>query len=244
MKQKNFAICTLASILILSLSACSQKTSLSVEEYAIKSMNWEGETLTFEPIERTREDILSKHQEERSKPAQTFIPPVELNGDTLNVKENYTDNLVSVDVYRNDLLELSIEAGVISPINNFRGLWAHESQWFVEVAHVEENPVDPNAAFIIWGEIFQDGESLNEKHGYDEAFNFQILSDKPFYFFSKDDILGFSYDGKETMLDFSEIPHYQCCSAAASNPLAAENMVAFYASLGEQDYYVEIGNFE
>lgn len=244
MKQKNFAICTLASILILSLTACSHKTNLSVEEYAIISMDWEGETLTFEPVEGTREDILAKHQADRSKPAQTFTLPVELNDDTLNVIENYTDNLVSVDVYRNGLLEISIDAGVISPINNFRGIWLDEENWFLEVAHVEENPVDPNTAFIIWGEIFQDGESLNRKYGYDEAFNFQILSDKPFYFFSKDETLGFSYDGKETILAYSEIPHYQCCSASAFNPLPAENLVAFYASRGEQDYYVEIGEFE
>ena len=244
MKQKDSYLVTILVILLISISACSPKPNLSIEEHPIKTMDWEGEDLTFDPIEGNKEDILAKHADDRSKQAVSFSPPIGVGDDTLDAKESYNDNLVSVDVYRNGNLEMSIEAGVISPISNFRGLWKVDDHWFLEVAHVEENPINPNAALIIWGEIYQDGESLNEKYGYDEAFNFQILSDKPFYFFSKDGVMDYSYDGEETELGYSEIPHYLCCSASAFNPLAAENMVTFYASKGEQDFYVEIGDFE
>ena len=244
MKQKHLLLSTVFVIFALSMAACSPKTNLSIDEYAIVGLDWEGEDLIFEPLEGTREEILVKYADERSQPAATFTPPFTLGSDSLKAIERYSENLVSVDVTRNDLLVLSVESGVISPINNFRGFWVLDGHWFLEVAHVEENPTDPNAAFIIWGEIFQDGESLNEKSGYDEAFNFQILNGRPFYFFSKDGAFGYSYDGRNTTLGYTEIPHYLCCSASAFNPQAAENMVAFYASKAEQDFYVELGAFE
>lgn len=243
MKQKRLLMIVVVAILCISISACSPKSSLSIEEHAIAAVDWEGENLGFEPREGTRDAIMATHAEERAQPAMTFTPPITLGSDSINAVERYTGSQVAVDVTRNDLLVMTVEAGVISPINNFRGLWVAGEQWFLEVAHVKENPTDPNAAFIIWGEVFADGSSLNEKHGYDEAFNFQILDGKPFFFFSKDGELGFSYDGRETTLGYKDIPHYQCCSASAFNPLPAEKMVSFFAVKEDVQYYVEIGAF-
>jgi len=243
MKKKLWILFVIFMIFALNLTACSPKSELSVEAYAISAMDWEGENLIFEPLEGTREAILAKHEVERSRLAFTFTSPVTSGSDMINAVERYTGSHVTVEVTRNDLLVMTVDAGVISPINNFRGLWVVGEQWFLEVAHVEEDPVDPNAAFIIRGEVFQDGESLNEKHGYDEAFNFQILDGKPFFFFDKDGEVGFSYDGRDTILGYTEIPHYLCCSASAFNPQAAEKMVAFFAAKGTQNYYVEIGAF-
>jgi hypothetical protein len=242
--QKRLFLFAVAGILLISLTACSPKSALSIEAYAIRAMDWEDESLTFEPLEGTRDAIMTKREVERSQPAITFTPPVMVRSDSINVIEQYTGSQVTVEVTRNDLLLMAVDAGVISPINNFRGLWVVGEQWFLEVAHVEENPADPNAALIIWGEIFTDGNSLNDQHGYDEAFNFQILDGMPFFFFSRGGELGYSYDGCETKLDYTDIPHDLCCSASAFNPLPAEKMVAFYASEGEQDYYVELGVFE
>jgi len=236
MKKGNLFLFIAFVLFVFSLTACVPQSTLQIEEHPIKRMNT--------PVEGNREDILAKHQAERSISALSFSPPITLGSDTINVVENFSGKFASVDVFCNDELEISIDAGVISPINNYRGIWVVDEHWVMEVAHVEEDPADPNAAFIIWGEIFHDGESINEKYGYDEAFNFQILNGKPFFFFRKGGEIGFSYDEVETALEYTEIPHYMCCSASAFNPLAAENMVAFYASKGEQDYYVEIGAFE
>ena len=244
MKQKRLLLNVVVAILCISVTACFPKSSLSIEEHPLAAVDWEGENLSFEPLEGTREEILAKHEDERSKPAITFTPPVTLGSDSINAVEQYTGSQVAVNVTRNDLLVLTVDAGVISPINNFRGLWVVGEHWFLEVAHVEENPTDPNAAFIIWGEIIQNGESLNEKHGYDESFNFQILDGKPFYFYNNDGQLGYSYDGRSTLLGYTEIPHYLCCSASAFNPLPAEKMVSFYAAKDDVQYYVELGAFK
>ena len=244
MKRKHWIFIIYFVVFALGPTACSPKLQLSIEEHAIRALDWEGESLAFEPLEVTREAILAKHAEARAQSAITFMPPVMLGSDSINAMESYTGSQVAVDVTRNDQIMITIDAGVISPINNFRGLWVVDEQWFLEVAHVEEDPMDPNAAFIMWGEVLHDGESLNEQLGYQEAFNFQILDGKPFFFFSKDGVLGYSFDGRETTLGYHEIPHYLCCSASAINPLAAEKMVAFYATYAEQFFYVEMGSFE
>lgn len=244
MKQKHWIFIIYFVVFVLSLTACSPNPQLSIEEHPIRAMDWEGERLIFEPLEGTMETILAKHAEGRAQSAITFMPPVIVGNDSINAVERFTGSQVAVDITRNDLPMMTVDAGVISPINNLRGLWVVDDQWFLEIAHVEEDVTDPNATFIIWGEIFQGGESLNEQLGYEEAFNFQILDDKPFFFFSKDGVLGYSYDGRETTLGYSEIPHYLCCSASAFNPQAAEEMVAFYALKAELYFYVEMGSFE
>jgi len=231
-------------LVLFLLTACGHPTGLVFEEHAIRTMDWEGESLTFTPVQGSREAILAKNEAERDKPAPIFTLPVSLEKDELDVAENYQGSQVSVDVTRNGEPALTIEAGVISPINNFRGLLVVDGHWFLEVAHVEEDPNDPNAAFIIWGEVFKDGESLNQQFGYDEAFNFQILGGKPFYFIKKGDQMGYGYDGVETWLPYTHIPHYLCCSASAFNPLASENMVSFFAEKSDSKFYIELGLFE
>ncbi len=231
------------SVLMIS-AACTPQPILTLEEHAILPMNWEGEILEFEPLEGTRQLILAKNEAERDKPAPTFTLPVSLGEAELSAAENYQGSQVSVDVTRNGEPALTVKAGVISPINNFRGLWVVDGHWYLEVAHVEEDPSDPNAAFIIWGEVFKDGESLNQKSGYDEAFNFQILGGKPFYFVKKDGQMGYGYDKVESWLPYTHIPHYLCCSASAFNPLASENMVSFFAEMADSKFYLEIGFVE
>jgi len=230
--------------LLMISAACTPQPTLTLEEHAILPIFWEGDTLEFKPLEGTREEILAKHASERLKPAPTFSLPVNLGEDELNAVENYNGSQVTVEVTRNGEQVLSIAAGVISPINNFRGLWVVDEHWYLEVAHVEENPEDPNAAFNIWGEIFMDGKSLNQQNGYDEAFNFQLLAGKPFFFYRDENQMGYSYEGWETDLDYSEIPHYLCCSASSFNPLSSETMVAFYARRESKDFYIELGLFQ
>lgn len=227
-------------LLTLLICACSSQPSWMVDEYSLVKVSFEREVLDIRPVEGTMDDILKQYETELSKPA---IPPsneLTLGTSTLSAKENYTDNLVTVEVNQNNLPILTIPAGVISPINNFRGLWSHDGHWYLEVAHVEEDPSDPNAAFIIWGEIFKDGKSLNKKFGYEEAFNFTILGGYPFYFIRIDGEYDYVYAGRPHELDYTHIPHYQCCSAGALNPVAYENMITAIASRGEKDFYLVI----
>ncbi len=83
--------------------------------------------------------------------------------------------------------------------------------------------------------MYLDGELLNEKYGYDAAFEFQILAGKPFFFFESEGKFGISYDWQEYELPVESIIHYTCCSGAANNPLHFENLVAFVTSRGGQN---------
>lgn len=227
------------------LTACAPgqgAVRLEIEEHALLDLG-DADMGDWTPVEDNRQEILARHQDLRETSATAGVSALTLAGDRLVATENYDQKYVSVIITRNDEQVYQTDAGVISPIDNFRGLWAVNEQWFMEVAHVEENPDDPNAAFIVWGEIIRDGDSLNKKYGYSEAFNFQLLDGKPFFLFIKDGSAGFSYDGRETDLDFEKITHYQCCSASSFNPRPSSTMVSFFARRGDVDYYVEVGKF-
>ena len=107
------------------------------------------------------------------------------------------------------------------------------------------------AVIVVWvisylkqWEIIKDGQDLTQSYGYQESFGFQLLNQKPFYFFSRDGEIGFSYNDEETSLGNGSIYHYGCCSAAELNPKPAEDMVSFFAQKAGQWYYVELGIFE
>jgi len=232
--------------LIFILSACTPQPStspLTIEEHALEKIG-DLDLADWTPVEGTRDQLLTKYEDLKATAAVEGVSTLFMGADTIQAVESYEDMYVSVDVTRNDQLIFTTKAGVGSPINNFRGLWAVDDQWIMEVAHVEENPDDPNAAFNIWGEIIRDGESLNQKLGYEEAFGFQLLDSKPFFFFKKDGEIGMSFDGVETLLNFTDVHHYLCCSAGSLNPRSAEKMVAFFAKRDNVDYYVEIGVFK
>lgn len=128
--------------------------------------------------------------------------------------------------------------GWTGPVPSLRGLWVYDGHWVVEAAKA-----DP-AYDMPLGQIILDGELLNEKFNYDEAFEFQTMAGRPFYFFKRHGKIGAVYDGQEIPLDYDVLPHYYCCSGAAFNPLAACNMVSFFAQRQGRWYYVEIGVYE
>ena len=141
-----------------------------------------------------------------------------------------------VELLEGDEIILSVDGGLPSPVLPLQSLWSYEDHWALEILYAEEE---------IWqGRIYLNGELLNESQDYQEAFGFQLLGGKPFYFFQREDALGYSYDGIEMELPYDSIPHYNCCSASTINPLPAENMVAFYALTGDDWYYVELGDFQ
>ena len=85
--------------------------------------------------------------------------------------------------------------------------------------------------------LIQDGEIINEKHGFEEAFHWQIMNGKPFYFFRKGAQFGISYDGFFLPLDYEEIAH-----GRVGNPTNLtwmdENTLRFYGKRDEVWYYV------
>jgi hypothetical protein len=218
---------------------------LSIEEYPLKDRPPVDESRSFTPVQGTQEEILSKRQSERTK-IWRYADQVLLGSDKLTAATaDANAGKVSVQVSRNGTAIYTVQLGDSSPIAPIRGLWAYDNHWVLEAAHTIQkfslsNVIDYN----VWGEVVQDGVSLNRQHGYQETFGFQLMKDKPFYFFKKRGQLGISYNRQEIALGYTQVPHYWCCSAAALNPRNAENMVAFFAQRGGVWYYVEIGVFE
>jgi len=96
--------------------------------------------------------------------------------------------------------------------------------WVLEIADLEQNPTTDSTEL---GKTIRDGKLINDQIKAQEVFGFQVFSDKPFYFFKRDDRISISYDGRETLLNYIDIPHYHCCSAAAFDPQQHPDMVNF-----------------
>jgi hypothetical protein len=161
-----------------------------------------------------------------------------LNGRKLTAQEDYnsggTKGNVIVTEDGQEIYRIAI--GVGSPIESLRGLWVYDNHWVLETAYVSEN-----ADYIVRGQISEDGILLNDKYHYEEAFGFQIINDRPFYFFSRDQKTNAWYDGQEILLGYDRIPHYSCCSSAELNPYQWQNRVDFFGLHGETWYLVQIG---
>jgi hypothetical protein len=199
--------------------------------------------LIFLPQEGTQAEVLARHADDRARgfPDRSFLdgnnPAVWAPWEAGRLVAVVTEMegaapLQSVQVRYGDSVLLTEPAGLPSPALPLQGLWTYPGHWALEIL------LSTPEAWV--GLVFIDGQSLNEVHGYEESFGFQLLSDKPFYFYQRDGQIGLSYDGQETDLAYSGIPHYQCCSGAALNPQPARDMVSFFAQREEAWYYVEV----
>ncbi len=166
----------------------------------------------------------------------------------LTAEEVYTSdaNYVSSGevILREDGEEIyRIGVGPGSPLTALQGLWTYAGHWVLEAAAITVTNQGNTAYSNAVGRIILDGQILNETRNYDEAFGFQTLQGRPFYFYSRDGQIGAWYDGTEIPLGYDRIPHYGCCSGAMLNPKRYLDMVAFFAVMQDKWYYVEIGAY-
>jgi len=150
---------------------------------------------------------------------------------------------VNVTVTRNGSPIYTIPVGNSSPLGSLRGLWVYGSHWALETAFVTNHKTGNVIDSQTTGQVSVDGQLLNQQLGYQEAFGFQTLRDKPFYFFKQGDRIGISYDGVTIPTGYDEVLHYYCCSAGTLNPRVYQNMVSFFARKGSIWYYIEAGVF-
>lgn len=252
---------------ILVISGCSSKqavstpslSELTIEEYPLKFAPT-TDPLTFTLEQGSQDEILAKHQQERdlSVPNNSMLYKeqpafsVQVGNEKLLAFETYNNTVanqgtfqkVRVQVLKGSQEIFTTDAGDVSPINNLRGLWTYSDHWVIEVAHVTLVPVSNETPLEPSGEILLDGKSLNDGNGNDQTFGFQLMRGKPFYFFQQNGKIGISFDGEPNSLDYDQISHYQCCSAAELNPRIAPNMVSFFAQRQGKWYYVEVGVFK
>ncbi|MCJ7734274.1 MAG: hypothetical protein MUP11_06975 [Anaerolineales bacterium] len=237
-------------VISIGLTACLRidqphSRDLQLEEYPLAAAP-NLVPLTFQPEGTTQDAVLARHALMRDRvyanpimtiegyPVMTSLGEGEILTAVTRVAVDDPFHQI-VDLMRGDELIFSTYAGLPSPSIPQQGLWTYDNHWVLEILLSEDE---------IWiGEIFQDGELINDLKEYEEAFGFQLLSGEPFFFYQRDGQLGFSYAGQETNLPYDQIPHYYCCGEDTINPVQAERMVSFFAQQGENWFYVELGDF-
>jgi hypothetical protein len=202
--------------------------------------------LTFEPADGTQQAVLARHADDRRNPYELDLVAndqgqpsltVEWKGSPLaaRIVADPATQEQTAEVWRGDHEVFSAPAGFPSPASALQGLWSYGDHWALEIL---------NATPDRWtGEIYIDGELVNAQMGYDEAFGFQLVDGRPFFFFARGGKVGVNVDGLEADIGFANIPHYECCSGTALNPVKAPAMVAFFAEANDQWWYAEIGAF-
>ncbi len=232
-------------------------SGLLIEEHPLRNLP-SIEPLFFEPLIGTFDQIMARHADLHTNVIQhnTFFDPQEnafglwtpWQGQRLEVvTKTNSANQVTAEVRLGERVIYTLSLGQPGAPSQVQGVWAQGDTWVAEVVHLTCHSVrtgeSQSVACQPQGLIIQNGEVLNERYGYEEAFGFQWLNGKPFYFFQKSGWIGIRYHDQEIPLRYDEIPHYRCCSAAELNPLHAAQMVAFFARRSEQWYYVEAGLF-
>lgn len=145
-------------------------------------------------------------------------PPFMYNGEVLWVRVKGTHVQIENSQQR-VLFDFSTYFGTNIPFKFFQS-W--ENHWIVGIGN-----------FII-----QDEEILNEKYGYEEAFDWQRINDKPLYFFRKGKRVGISYDGEILPLYYHDIIHGYCCGLMWNNPVRWGNHLHFYGRRDGVWYFV------
>jgi hypothetical protein len=172
----------------------------------------------------------------------TFDGWVNLANDKLVAQVNYDEQGQGLAIVKRNGQEIyKIAVGDSSPLNSLWGLWTYDNHWVLETAFVKNRQSGNTIYSDPTGQITIDGELLNEKQGYEEAFNFQTINDRPFYLFKKDGKIDAWYDGQVIPLGYEKINHYSCCSAAELNPKMWKNMVTFFGTRGKRQFLVKIG---
>ena len=245
--MKHFLWVTL--IFSLLLIACQPSPGqlsggLTLEEHEL-SQPPSSDQFEFQPIEASMDVILARHKDERELVTPVTYFTAEGNpalkapwGDDelIAVLVSNANMEQTIQVSRQDEIIFSTPAGMPSPVVPLQELWTYDDHWALEVLYAT-----PTA----WeGQIFIDGRLVNEDKNYEEAFGFQMLADKPFFFYQRNGQIGISYDGQEADLGYTSIPHYLCCAESVQNPVHAENMVVFFAQREQTWYYVELGRFK
>lgn len=121
-------------------------------------------------------ETISIWQEEPLKGTDPGKPPIWVAGDLLVLGVVDHTYLEVRNSQRDLVFSFATSFGSRLPLQRFQSWGDH---WIMDMYH-----------FLI-----QDGEILNEKFELDEAFDWQLIDDRPFYFFRKGSRVGISYDG-------------------------------------------------
>jgi hypothetical protein len=165
-----------------------------------------------------------------------FLPIVFKQDNKFDLRAKVIDD--NVEVTLSGHFVLTVETGPLGPIpSSIMSFWVYENHWAIEIL---KNP-RTDSLDEIYEEIFVDGKSLIGQFGNQRTFNLSIIQGKLFYFYERNNQLGFSYDGVDYPLDYDEISYAYCCGIMEVNPHRFENAIYFVATRNNEIYYVLLG---
>jgi hypothetical protein len=110
--------------------------------------------------------------------------------------------------------------------------WSYDGHWIMEI--LTDNGSD----------ILRDGKSLKEVNNYKQVFAFQILNNKPFYFYEKaNNSFGINYNEVEVPLEYDDILYTNFVPGADQSIEHYQNMVIFSANKNGTWHNMVIGAF-
>jgi hypothetical protein len=164
-------------------------------------------------------DVITQWEEGPGSPIDPKRPPILVEDELLWLQVGENTYVQVQNNQRDTLFSFATYFGARLPVNKFRS-W--NNHWILEIGN-----------FVI-----QDGEIFNEKYGFEEAFDWYEINDKPFYFFRRGPRVGISYDGNFLPVYYHEVVHGYCCGLALNNPRMDENSVRFFGKRDDVWYYV------
>jgi hypothetical protein len=216
---------------------------LTIEENEVED-KFDLDRMNFAPVHGSKEAILARHADEKEEPHQYMTSVTLEDGRKLQgFTEDTNDEKMKVVLRLDGESIFEVDAGDVSPLGAFQGLWLDNDAWVLEIGYVT-NTVDGNSVYSeSSGQVYRDGVNLNDLYGYDEIFGYQLLDGKPFFFYKLDGKIHLSYDNQTLPLWYDVVTHHACCSAGALNPTQAPNWVGFWGERDGVRYYTEIGKY-
>ena len=89
------------------------------------------------------------------------------------------------------------------------------------------------------GRVILDGQDLNELHHYEEVFQWALIDNQPFYFYTRSGLTHLNYAGRDLPYTYDLVVHAGEGEGALFNPTVTEQVVWFYALRDGLWYYVE-----
>lgn len=196
---------------------------LSIEEYP---MNGEG-------VYTTMETLVEARHPERERGGRYWWPKGgTINGKLFEAREDTDAHyFVKIVAILGGVKVFEVDCGYSQVLPSLITAWVYQNQWII-YSYCNDN-----------FDLYWDGVSLNSEKGYESSFAFQLLDQEPFYLFIRDDKVGMFYEDSEVMLGYDEVKLTYCCMTYPP-PQHYENMTTFYATIGDQLYYVAIGLFD
>lgn len=156
---------------------------------------------------------------------------------------NHQDPPFDPILYQGDVLWLkaSKDFNHIQVINNNRDV--------VYSFAVYTEPLYSTSRFTVWNGhwilaardfLIQDGENINKKLNFDEIFSWNLIDNKPVYFFRMGPRIGLSYNGGILPLEYQEVAHHYCCGFSVNNPSIVNDSAHFFGKRNGIWYYVVV----